>query len=178
MLSYLTVTKQSSTPVSSERVTVALINSSGAKLSFLKNELQHQQFEKGYYVMSVDHSKTPPKNFSGPNTEWSLTICVNGIVWHFELVPNTGSYFVLRALEPIGRKYKPPGCFIILAIDNMAHSGDTLLLEDLKRASSAEAVVQDLFHVVSQMSIGINNKDEYFTSGRVFLPCPALFFPR
>ena len=128
--------------------------------------------------MSVDHSKTPPKNFSGPNTEWSLTICVNGIVWHFELVPNTGSYFVLRALEPIGRKYKPPGCFIILAIDNMAHSGDTLLLEDLKRASSAEAVVQDLFHAVSQMSIGINNKDEYFTSGRVFLPRPALFFPR
>jgi hypothetical protein len=168
----------SSPSVSPERITDALIASSGAKLSFLKMELQHQKFEIGHYVVSVDHSKTPPKNFSGPDTDWSLTICVNGIVWHFELVPSTDSSFVLRALEPIGRKYKPPGCRVVLTIDNMAHSGDTPLLEDLKQACGAEAVLQDLFHVVSQMACGVNNKDEYFTSGKVrLLSCPLSSFP-
>jgi len=165
----------SSPSVSSERITDALIASSSAKLSFLKTELQHQKFEEGHYVVSVDHSKTPPKNFSGPDTDWSLTICVNGSVWHFELVPNTCNSFILRALEPIGKKFKPPGCRVILAIDNMAHSGNTQLIEDLKRAGDVEAVVQDLFHVVSQMACGVNNQDEYFTAGKVrqFTPPPS-----
>jgi hypothetical protein len=157
----------SSPPISADRINGALIASNSARLSFTTSELQSQQFQPGLNVISLDHSKTPAANFTGPCCAWSLTVYVNGMIWHFELVETTDKGPVLRVLCFLGSKPKPHGCRVLLTLDNVAHSGDTELLAQYRTACGAEAVVQDLYHVVNQMGAGIDNTDEYFTTGTV-----------
>ncbi len=130
-------------------------------------EFSSVTFRGQFCVVKIDHSKTPAENFSGLNTAYSLTVHIDNLIAHFQLVESTDRGPVLKALQAIGRKLRPPGCRVILAIDNMAHSGDTDLLRTMAHACGAEAVTQDLYHVTTSAHEGVLGTDPFFTSGEV-----------
>ncbi len=153
------------------RVTEAIQIAGEVRLQYFRAELWNFYFEENrHYVVSLDHSRTPAANFaaSGP-LDWSLTLMTEGRILHFEIVTDASKGPVLRALALVGRRPKGPGCRILLAIDNMAHSGDTAYLTELITALGAEAATQDLFHVIAKSNEGLLGTHNWSTTGRV---CP------
>lgn len=151
----------------SARVAAAVAEAGDVRLDHQLGEIEDVGFTKKFNVVRLDHSAGPVANFSGPAFKFSLTIQINDQVVYFGMVDSTSNVSVLRALRRIRNRFRLPGCRVIVSIDNMAHSGFTLALQELMDACDAEACTQDLFHVVKREHDGISNTHALYISGQV-----------
>ncbi len=148
--------------------------SSDSRLGFQIAEIfSAAPLARGPVCISVDHSKTPSANFD--TDQYSLTIAINGVISHFEIVPSTGHEHIRKALQVIGLREREEGARVILFLDNVPHSGNTPLIQNYMEDARAEAVVQDIFHVVKKANEGLSVTDNFFKSGEVNIHSLVLY---
>jgi len=160
--------------VHSDRLASAYRSQGEARLAFQMAAMQTPGFGP-YNVASWDHSETPAANFTGPDTQYTLTVCVNRQVVFVILVPDRSDAHLEPLLKAIGEMPRPPGSVLINAVDNLPHSGTSPHVLRLELLARAIGSTQDLFHVVKLSSEGIDPKHPHFASGKVKKKCMLYF---
>ena len=121
----------------------------------------------GYDVLSIDHCYELGSDFQ---QAWSMTIALQNPsrIVYFRIVESTSFNHVLAALKVLAPRLRMRKSRLIICIDNVPHSGSSPMTDECCAAIGAEAVVQDLMHVVKTAQNGTDNTNEFNTSGKVF----------